>query len=195
MSFAGNRNNTSRQDHKKLAVMAPMAPSSHDELEGAFPCTIQSPSPPSLIVPFPLGQLKESLQSMYNILVQTTAYDAAPGSSARPSRDVLATEIRSLQQSLQTIYRTATTPSPEQSLPHVPPELVQYVENGRNPDIYTREFVELVRRGNQLMKGRNEAFRTFRDILAEEMGKAMPEVREDARKVLEGTEFPIRTRN
>ncbi|KAI4596966.1 RNA polymerase II mediator complex subunit [Pestalotiopsis sp. 9143b] len=156
--------------------MAPMAPASHDELE---------------------AQLKESLQSMYNILVQTTAYDtaaasspASSSSSTRPSRDVLAAEIRSLQQSLQQIHKTATTPSPEQSLPHVPPELIQYVENGRNPDIYTREFVELVRRGNQLMKGKQLAFRGFRDVLAEEMGKAMPEIREDARRVVEATDFP-----
>jgi mediator of RNA polymerase II transcription subunit 10 len=133
---------------------------------------------------------------MYNILVQTTAYDTAAASStsstssSRPSRDVLAAEIKSLQQSLQAIHRTATTPSPEQSLPHVPPELIQYVENGRNPDIYTREFVELVRRGNQLMKGKQSAFRGFRDALADEMSKAMPEVREDARRIVEATDFP-----
>lgn len=134
---------------------------------------------------------------MYNILVQTTAYDSTtsnstPSSSSRPSRDVLATEIRSLQQSLQAIHRTATTPSPEQSLPHIPPELIQYVENGRNPDIYTREFVELVRRGNQLMKGKQVAFRSFRDVLAEEMGKAMPELRDETRRVVEATDFPDR---
>ncbi|KAH6654244.1 mediator complex, subunit Med10 [Truncatella angustata] len=154
--------------------MAPMEGASHDQLE---------------------AQLKESLQSMYNILVQTTAYDSTSSSSAssRPSRDVLAAEVRSLQQSLQQIHRTATTPSPEASLPHVPPELIQYVENGRNPDIYTREFVELVRRGNQLMKGKQEAFRSFRDVLAEEMGKAMPELREDARRVVEATDFPQRS--
>ncbi|ETS85850.1 hypothetical protein PFICI_03875 [Pestalotiopsis fici W106-1] len=154
--------------------MAPMAPASHDELE---------------------AQLKESIQSMYNILVQTTAYDTAAASSgssttSRPSRDVLAAEIKSLQQSLQAIHRTATTPSPEQSLPHVPPELIQYVENGRNPDIYTREFVELVRRGNQLMKGKQVAFRGFRDILADEISKAMPELHEDARRVVKATDFP-----
>lgn len=131
---------------------------------------------------------------MYNILVQTTAYDQTSGPNARPSSDVLRTELLALEQSLQTIYRTSTTPNTVDSLPHVPPELLQYVENGRNPDIYTREFVELVRRGNQLMRGKNEAFRSFRDVLAEEMGKAMPEVREDAKKVLEATDFPIRTK-
>lgn len=157
---------------------------------------------------------------MYNIMVQTTAYDAAsstggasspgpsnstPGGSSsqqqqRTSRDVLAAELRSLQQTLQSIHRTATTAPPpgttlpgadqpplRDTLPHVPPELIQYVENGRNPDIYTREFVELVRRGNQLMHGKQAAFRSFRDVLAGEIAKAMPELREDVDRVLAAT--------
>lgn len=69
----------------------------------------------------------------------------------------------------------------------MPPELLEYVENGRNPDIYTREFVELVRRGNQLMRGKQTAFASFRDVLAEQMSSAMPELREDVAKVLEAT--------
>lgn len=69
----------------------------------------------------------------------------------------------------------------------MPPELLEYVENGRNPDIYTREFVELVRRGNQLMRGKQSAFASFRDVLAEQMSSAMPELREDVAKVLEAT--------
>jgi mediator of RNA polymerase II transcription subunit 10 len=69
----------------------------------------------------------------------------------------------------------------------VPPELIQYVENGRNPDIYTREFVELVRRGNQLMRGKQQAFASFRDVLAEQISSAMPELREDVAKVVDAT--------
>lgn len=69
----------------------------------------------------------------------------------------------------------------------MPPELLEYVEAGRNPDIYTREFVELVRRGNQLMRGKLHAFRSFRDILAEQMNSAMPELREDVAQVVQAT--------
>lgn len=61
---------------------------------------------------------------------------------------------------------------------------MEYVENGRNPDIYTREFVELVRRGNQLMRGKMRAFGEFRDVLAREMVSAMPEVRGDVERVV-----------
>ncbi|KXJ94775.1 transcription factor subunit Med10 of mediator complex-domain-containing protein [Microdochium bolleyi] len=160
-------------------------------------------------------QLKETVQSLYQILVQVSAYDqhtsvssgsnstsAAPGaaanstptptsqlssSSSKPSAEVLAQELRTLSASLQAIHATASHPTPERSLPHIPPELVQYVENGRNPDIYTREFVEQVRRGNQLLRGKQVAFGRFRDILAGEMDSAMPELHDDVATVLEAT--------
>jgi mediator of RNA polymerase II transcription subunit 10 len=69
----------------------------------------------------------------------------------------------------------------------IPPELIQYVDSGRNPDIYTREFVELVRRGNQLMRGKTTAFASFRDVLAREMTSALPELGADVRRVVEET--------
>ena len=69
----------------------------------------------------------------------------------------------------------------------MPPELITYVDNGRNPDIYTREFVEGARRSNQLMKGKMEAFADFRDVLAREMATVFPELREDVERVLDET--------
>ncbi|KYK60183.1 mediator of RNA polymerase II transcription subunit [Drechmeria coniospora] len=140
--------------------MAPVELVSHDELE---------------------QQLKDIIQDLYNIMVQVTTYDT----TGRPSRDVMSNEIETLSRSIQAIYATST--SPLVALPSVPPELLEYVENGRNPDIYTREFVELVRRGNQLMSGKMDAFASFRDVLATEMASAMPELREDVERVLEAT--------
>lgn len=61
------------------------------------------------------------------------------------------------------------------------------MEDGRNPDIYTREFVELVQKGNQYLKGKAEAFESFRDVLAREMEGAMPEVGEVVRRVVDAT--------
>ncbi|KAK8115089.1 uncharacterized protein PG998_000359 [Apiospora kogelbergensis] len=169
--------------------MAPMARADHDTVE---------------------LQLKETIQSLYQVLVQVSAYEtnaggnssnnntpnasspssssvAGGGGAQRPSRDVLAAELRALQASLQAVYATSSTPSPDQALPHVPPDLVHYVERGRNPDIYTREFVELVRRQNQTMRGKQTAFGSFRDVLAGEMDKAMPELREDTARVVTAT--------
>ncbi|EGP91361.1 uncharacterized protein MYCGRDRAFT_32659, partial [Zymoseptoria tritici IPO323] len=69
----------------------------------------------------------------------------------------------------------------------LPLEIIQYVENSRNPDIYTREFVELVMRYNQQQKGRSDAYAQFRDILGREMASAIPDLREDVRKVVESS--------
>ncbi|KAI1653183.1 mediator complex, subunit Med10 [Daldinia decipiens] len=162
--------------------MAPMTRVDHDALE---------------------QQLKDTIQTLTNVLVQVTNYDNAAGappvppsgnntpSSAspphsRPSRDVIANELRTLSANLQSIHSRATDPLLP-PLPRVPPELVEYVENGRNPDIYTREFVEAVRRGNQLMRGKQAAFASFRNVLAAEMERAMPELRDDVARVLVNT--------
>lgn len=69
----------------------------------------------------------------------------------------------------------------------LPPEIIDYVDAARNPDIYTREFVELVQRGNQDLKGKQEAFASFRDVLAREMRSAMPECRREVDRVVEAT--------
>lgn len=61
------------------------------------------------------------------------------------------------------------------------------MDNGRNPDIYTREFVELARKNNQLMNGKMQAFEDFRDVLAGEMEKVFPELEEDIKMVVEAT--------
>ncbi|KAJ5183532.1 hypothetical protein N7492_001148 [Penicillium capsulatum] len=67
---------------------------------------------------------------------------------------------------------------------HLPPEIIDYVDAARNPDIYTREFVELVQRGNQDLKGKREAFAGFQEVLAREMRSAMPECAGEVERVL-----------
>ncbi|KAJ5084517.1 Mediator complex subunit Med10 [Penicillium alfredii] len=69
----------------------------------------------------------------------------------------------------------------------LPPEIIDYVDAARNPDIYTREFVELVQRGNQDLRGKREAFAGFRDVLAREMRSAMPECRGEVDRVVSAT--------
>lgn len=69
----------------------------------------------------------------------------------------------------------------------LPPEVIDYVEKSRNPDIYTREFVELVQKVNQKLKGRSQAYADFRDALAREIMGALPECREDIRRAVEST--------
>lgn len=81
----------------------------------------------------------------------------------------------------------ASSSDPPLSSIHLPPEIIDYVEAARNPDIYTREFVELVQRGNQDLHGKKLAFAGFRDVLAREMRSAMPECREEVDRVVAAT--------
>lgn len=69
----------------------------------------------------------------------------------------------------------------------IPPEVTNYVESSRNPDIYTREFVELVQRTNQMLKGREEAYRFLQEQIAWQLSNAVPELRNDVVKVVEAT--------
>ena len=130
--------------------------------------------------------VKNVIQDLFQVMAQVSNYDSA----GRASREALASDLQTLDASLQTVHRLATT----STSPHrtgVPETLVHYVENGRNPDIYTREFVELVRRLNQLMRGKMRAFAGFRDVLAHEMDAALPELRDDVRRVVEATGGPL----
>ena len=70
------------------------------------------------------------------------------------------------------------------ALPLIPPEIIQYVDEGRNPDIYTREFVESIIRYNQNINGKRKAFADFTDIFAQELMKGVPGVDSEVNRVL-----------
>ncbi|KAK0718398.1 mediator complex, subunit Med10, partial [Lasiosphaeria miniovina] len=121
------------------------------------------------------------LADVFQVMAQTQNYD----SGGRPSREALAQDLQSLDTTLLAMHRTAAETLA--TGPAIPEPLFRYVENGRNPDIYTREFVELVRRMNQVTRGKMRAFAAFRDVLAHEMDTAMPELRDDVRRVVAAT--------
>ncbi|KAJ8065450.1 hypothetical protein OCU04_006135 [Sclerotinia nivalis] len=141
-------------------------------------------------------QIKNVIQDLYEIMVQTHNYD----NSGRPSRETLEKSLLQLSNSLQTVSRTTIPAGPPTGNPHIdrvagkgtnlawiPGDVIHYVDNGRNPDIYTREFIELARKNNQLMRGKMQAFGDFRDVLAGEMEKVFPELGEDIKMVVEAT--------
>lgn len=101
---------------------------------------------------------------------------------ANPEAHAHCNYSKGLVQWLQSLSQTA------RRLPtHLPIEIIQYVENSRNPDIYTREFVELVMRYNQQQKGRSDAFAQFRDILGRELMSGIPDIKDDVKKVVEAS--------
>ncbi|EGE80138.1 AP2-associated kinase [Blastomyces gilchristii SLH14081] len=142
------------------------------------------------------NDLKDVIQHLFEI------QSAVHGYLGPETQQELVRKIKSLTLSLSTLSEhsrpdpTASPsepslrindPDPPLQSVQLPPEIIDYVDAARNPDIYTREFVELVQRGNQDLKGKAEAFASFRDILAREMASAMPECKGEVERVLRAT--------
>lgn len=120
-------------------------------------------------------RLRDVIQNLFEI------QSAVHGYLGPETQQQLVRKIHQLTTSLSTLSTSSS------SLPiGLPPEIIDYIDQGRNPDIYTRELVEAVQRSNQYLKGKSEAFAGFRDMLAEEIVKGIPECKEDVQRILEG---------
>ncbi|KAL8831549.1 MAG: hypothetical protein Q9170_005249 [Blastenia crenularia] len=119
-------------------------------------------------------QVKDVIQDLFQIQVAVQQY------AGDQTRNELVRLIPELSNSLSRLSHDASTLSTQ-----IPPEIIDYVDEGRNPDIYTREFVELVQKNNQYLKGKSEALSGFRDALVDEMVKAWPEMKKDVEDVLQ----------
>ncbi|CCC12217.1 unnamed protein product [Sordaria macrospora k-hell] len=131
-----------------------------------------------------LQTLDASLLSVYRTASLLPSSPSSPSHSSLPGGGTTELERAEAAQFASTFANTHNPyaphlhqPGPQN--PGIPIPLITYVENGRNPDVYTREFIELM-----------HAFRDFRDVLAGEMEAALPELREDVRRVVEATGGP-----
>ncbi|KXL49799.1 hypothetical protein M433DRAFT_96051 [Acidomyces richmondensis BFW] len=121
-------------------------------------------------------ELRKIISNLFILIAQAHDYQG-PG-----TQKAISDEIKELLHNLVQLSRAA------RRLPtHIPIEIIKYVEQSRNPDIYTREFVELVMRYNQQLKGQSEGFAAFRDILAKEMSSAMPEIKRDVLQIVQAS--------
>ncbi|KAI8583634.1 hypothetical protein K450DRAFT_222071 [Umbelopsis ramanniana AG] len=58
----------------------------------------------------------------------------------------------------------------------IPEEVINYVEQGRNPDIFTRAFIERAAGENQYTNGKIQAVSEFRDLFKSELSKSFPDL-------------------
>lgn len=67
----------------------------------------------------------------------------------------------------------------------IPLDVLTYIEDGRNPDIYTREFVEVTAKSNARLKGKMLAFRKLLEVLGDKLVEEFPHLKvgvEDIRR-------------
>ncbi|EPS44294.1 hypothetical protein H072_1714 [Dactylellina haptotyla CBS 200.50] len=123
------------------------------------------------------NELRSVIQALYELAVSTYRNDAP-----NPA-EILITQVKDLVTKFDHLQQASDGVKDL----WIPREVIGYVEHGRNPDIYTREFVELAIKQNQYMNGKKRAFQDFRDVLADHINNGFPELRADVDEVLENT--------
>ncbi|ORY04746.1 hypothetical protein K493DRAFT_311283 [Basidiobolus meristosporus CBS 931.73] len=58
---------------------------------------------------------------------------------------------------------------------HVPFDVLSFIEDGKNPDLFTRDYVERLAAESHFTNGKIEAMKDFRGILEDELKQAFPE--------------------
>ena len=105
---------------------------------------------------------------------------------------LLVDKLTDLTKSLAELKRLSSpTESPNNYIHQVAiaPEIVDYVDDGRNPDIFTRDFVENVQRGNAVVNGKQQAFRSFTEIYAQKLKEGIPGVSGQVDRVMRNAGF------
>ena len=108
------------------------------------------------------NKIKDVIQNLYDVQSQTHGF-------VPETQSLLIDKMAELTQSLSDLQRLTdrnTSPSNPVHNIDLAPEIVDYVDDGRNPDIFTRDFVELVQRGNAVVNGKMQAFRNFSQVYA-----------------------------
>ncbi|KIY00188.1 uncharacterized protein Z520_03873 [Fonsecaea multimorphosa CBS 102226] len=129
--------------------------------------------------------IKDIIQHLTDIQIQTHGYIPA-------TQDLLVDKLTDLTNSLSQLkHLTSPTESPNNYIHQVAiaPEIVDYVDDGRNPDIFTRDFVENVQRGNAVVNGKQQAFREFTEVLAQKLKEGIPGVSKEVDRVLRNAGF------
>jgi mediator of RNA polymerase II transcription subunit 10 len=139
------------------------------------------------------AQLKDIVQNLYNLIVQSYDHRGTQTQEAM-KREMCVFSIyawriaanlacsQSLLQNLVKLSRTAP-----QVYVDIPPEVTNYVESSRNPDIFTREFVETVQRMNQMLKGRSDALQMLQEQIAWQLTNVIPELKDDVARAVESS--------
>jgi mediator of RNA polymerase II transcription subunit 10 len=109
--------------------------------------------------------LKSVVDDLYDIQSKTHGYIPETQNLLVDKVEDIATKLAHLQE----VSDPKQTPNHPIHNVRIAPEIIDYVDEGRNPDIFTREFVENVQRGNAVINGKKQAFRDFSIILAQKM--------------------------
>lgn len=108
--------------------------------------------------------IDQLLTKIWEIMVQLNEYDSEnKWAVSRSLTDLVACfeEVNILQEKIQHIQ--------------VPMKVIEFIDEGRNPDIFMADYVDEVMQENQAVKVKNEAIQGFREMLLEQLKETFPE--------------------
>lgn len=122
-----------------------------------------------------LGTVEQQLAAVIESFIElgVSVYDF-PGTSE--ATQGMVTNLKRNVDRLANLNKQSNDPDSQLQNVNVPLEVVQYIEDGRNPDIYTREFVEAIRRSNQYQRAKMHGLRQLRDSLADKIVEEFPDL-------------------
>lgn len=65
----------------------------------------------------------------------------------------------------------------------VPLEVFEYIDQGRNPQLYTKDCLEKAQEKNQQVNGKIDAYKDFRSLLVDELSKQFPKELEEYQQI------------
>ncbi|KAK9365456.1 transcription factor subunit Med10 of mediator complex-domain-containing protein [Lipomyces kononenkoae] len=137
----------------------------------------QIPAPPALQAQE--DRLRQIIETILELAIGVHDYE-----SVAQSKEAVVARVNLLTSQLSDLDRAAKENVADVLVPR---EILQYIEDGRNPNVYTREFVELLVKQNQFVYGKMRAMRDFRDVLADQIRETYPELSNEVDLVLQNT--------
>ncbi|EDO29867.1 predicted protein [Nematostella vectensis] len=67
----------------------------------------------------------------------------------------------------------------------VPLEVFEYIDQGRNPQLYTKDCLEKALVKNEQVKGKIDAYKNFKSLLVDELSKVLPKGMKEYNKIKE----------
>ncbi|AOA63399.1 Subunit of the RNA polymerase II mediator complex [Komagataella phaffii GS115] len=121
------------------------------------------------------NELSQLIETLIHLGVQVHDY-----AGTAESQLGLSNNINKVVEHLQKLHNT------DLNIP-IPVDVVNYIEDGRNPDIYTREFVEVVRKLNQFLRGKQLGFKYAQSTLGQKIVNEFPELKEQVENIKKRT--------
>jgi mediator of RNA polymerase II transcription subunit 10 len=121
-------------------------------------------------VPSPAMAMEDTLASVQRSLVLLHQLHCSVSTFTMPSQLLLLERLNGLASELEVMHKAA-----ENCHVQIPLEVVSFIDEGRNPDEYTRNLLNSCVQRNQVSRGKVDAFKALRKHLLEEAEDAFPD--------------------